>query len=916
MKTYHVISHTHWDREWYQPFEQMRHRLVDMMDNLIEIYQKYPNYIFHLDAQTICLEDYLEIRPYRKAELKKYIRSGNILVGPWYVQNDFFLTSGESTIRNLLVGTSIADEFGACETVGYVPDQFGLISQLPQIFRGFGIDCCVFGRGYREYSPGKDGRYEPQIQPNEFNWTSPDGSTVFASFMNCWYNNAQRFSEDIDRAFKQLQYISSGQDAQSVTPHRLLMNGVDHMEAQENLLPILEKLNSRLNGEDTISQSTLRRFINAAREYINQSGIHMHSVSGELRKGVSGEILQGTLASWTPLKRENARAQAMLEMKIEPLFSMICALAGNPDLYDRDYMTYLWKSLLKNHPHDSICGCSRSRVHEDNMNRFARLQDCTTDVLQRGTKQVLDRIDRRNMNKDNYLLCVFNTMPYQRSEIIPCKLFLPLQDKIESIRIVRPDGKDADFEISRSGLRQKAFFTPINLPGQIPCAELDIHLEANDIPACGYAVYEIVPGKGKNIHSIGGPAAFRVIENEFLKVEATERGSVNITDKSSGMFYPGAIEFIDEINLGDGYHFAPRPQGGHINIGDIAKTTIKPGPGGLLKQAIKVEHVFELPASYNFKKHASSEEMKPCVISTVYSLSRSSRRVDVEVTIENHSEDHRLRVLFHSGVDTDVSTSSTPFDFITRSRKDAHNGIKHNGDQPNCGIVTLEDGTRQFTVLNEGLYEYEHLEDDAIALTLLRCFGRIANENYPEQQESEFVSEAYEFECHASQMHGTHNFRFAVRPGFAQLNTLENEYREFLNPIFSCFDSADDKKFATGRQCVQSTDLQEFFFRDLPENDRRLPTVNSALEVSGNIIVSAFKMAEDGADFILRLFNPSGKSEHACIRLPPRTKSARMVSLDEKKHSTPLDIKRGLIDLDIKRGGIISIKLTLSSGAQ
>ncbi len=104
----HVVSHTHWDREWYQPFEVFRLRLTDLIDHLLDIFRKYPDYVFELDAQTICLEDYLEIRPGRREELAERIRAGNLRVGPWYVQNDFFLTSGEATVRNLLTPRSDA----------------------------------------------------------------------------------------------------------------------------------------------------------------------------------------------------------------------------------------------------------------------------------------------------------------------------------------------------------------------------------------------------------------------------------------------------------------------------------------------------------------------------------------------------------------------------------------------------------------------------------------------------------------------------------------------------------------------------------------------------------------------------------------------------------------------------------------
>lgn len=108
MRHYCVISHTHWDREWYQTQEQMRLRLVDLMDNLLDILDREPEYVFHLDAQTIMLEDYWDVRPEMKEKCCDYIRAGRMLVGPWYVQNDFLLTSGEATVRNLHIGMAQA----------------------------------------------------------------------------------------------------------------------------------------------------------------------------------------------------------------------------------------------------------------------------------------------------------------------------------------------------------------------------------------------------------------------------------------------------------------------------------------------------------------------------------------------------------------------------------------------------------------------------------------------------------------------------------------------------------------------------------------------------------------------------------------------------------------------------------------
>ncbi|MDF2715099.1 MAG: alpha-mannosidase, partial [Paenibacillus sp.] len=102
MKTAHVISHTHWDREWYLPFETHRHLLVKLMDTLLDTLERDPEFrSFHLDGQTIILDDYLAIRPDRKERLSHYIREGRIAIGPWYVLQDEFLTSSEANVRNL-----------------------------------------------------------------------------------------------------------------------------------------------------------------------------------------------------------------------------------------------------------------------------------------------------------------------------------------------------------------------------------------------------------------------------------------------------------------------------------------------------------------------------------------------------------------------------------------------------------------------------------------------------------------------------------------------------------------------------------------------------------------------------------------------------------------------------------------------
>ena len=106
-----VVSHTHWDREWYLPFQLYRIKLVRLIDRLLAILENDPRYAyFMLDGQTVILEDYLEVRPERRAALEGHITSGRVLAGPWYILPDEFLVSGESIIRNLQRGHRLAGD--------------------------------------------------------------------------------------------------------------------------------------------------------------------------------------------------------------------------------------------------------------------------------------------------------------------------------------------------------------------------------------------------------------------------------------------------------------------------------------------------------------------------------------------------------------------------------------------------------------------------------------------------------------------------------------------------------------------------------------------------------------------------------------------------------------------------------------
>ncbi|MBE6631472.1 MAG: hypothetical protein E7623_02090 [Ruminococcaceae bacterium] len=518
-KEYCIISHTHWDREWYQPYDLFRMRLVDLIDNVLNIFSEDERYVFHMDAQTVVLEDYLEIRPERRDELIKYVKNGQLIVGPWYVQNDFFLSSGESTVRNLIIGTEIAKAFGKCGKVGYCPDQFGIIGQLPQILKGFGINNVVFGRGNRKLYE-KDGKTVIGLSPSEFCWEGTDGTRADAVFMNLWYNNAQRFDSDINKAKKLIDHNETLLDRMSKVPFRLLMNGVDHLEAQEDLLPILDKLQEVL-GDDRIYQGRLEDYIKRCFDHIRKNKIDVPVCKGEMREGTDSMILQGTLSSRVYLKQANDLCEDILCYRLEPLYEML-DIGGINKKHPRDYLRYLWKELVRNHAHDSICGCSNDAVHRQMEERFFRIRQTAEELIRRG---LILASSHRNVHEgdEDYILTLANTCSETRDDVVEAEVLFPEVDGVENFRITDGEGRDIAFDIIGKDRFVLNCYSPINLPGGFWCDRYRIAFAPGEMVPYSFKFLKVSPKEGR-ADILDAYADKREIENEIYRISVGEDG--------------------------------------------------------------------------------------------------------------------------------------------------------------------------------------------------------------------------------------------------------------------------------------------------------------------------------------------------------------------------------------------------------
>ena len=874
-KIFCVISHTHWDREWYEPLEKFRLRLVDLMDNLLEVLGDYPEYIFHMDAQTIVLEDYLEIRPYKVDILKKYIKEGRLLVGPWYVQNDFYLTSGEATIRNLMIGSKIAEDMGKCTWVGYTPDQFALISQLPQILRGFNMDNCIFGRGYTFFEK-IDGELRQEPKPSELIWEGADGSKVMAVHMPYWYNNAQRFSEDISKSLKLLEMIEKDFENIALTPYLLLMNGVDHLEAQENLLPILDKVEIGLSDHKQIKQYTMQKYLEDVKDYLENNKINVPKYCGEMRNGQDYAVLQGTLSSRIYLKTLNTKAQNLLECKLEPLYSFI-QMAGAAGKYPSDFMKYLWKLLIQNHPHDSICGCSRDEVHEHMVDRFGRISEAGEALVQRGMEFISAHVSRAELSEDEYLITLFNTTENSRNGVIELELQFPVEEKTENFVIVDNEGKNVPFIAFIKEKKHRNIFSPINLPGSIEVDSYRICFYMEEVKGLGYKALTVkaIPGILKVEKQTATIKKEAILENEFIKVTVHETGQIDLLYKENSKLFCNVLMLEDSEDCGDSYVYGKAEKGYSITSeGVIPEISCLCSNG--FETKYKMVYNMMLPQYFNRKEGIRSDKLIDNRIEILLSLKKAKPMLEVSFNINNTSKDHRLRVLINTGMNVDNTYASTPFDVILRDRRDVLEGVK-NGTQPNSGFVDISDGVYGLAVLNEGVYEYEHLleESGTIAMTLLRVNDKI-----------EVNSLGDTWQVPGNQCIGTTKINIALCPhkGDYLEGKLPLLVREFQNPLLICFQPVDVHKFVGGRPAVQDSEIKEIFYREDKYSKVSFPKEVQFATIKGKgIILSALKKAEKDDGIILRVYNSCNEESDFEMEYFKDISSVRNVNLNEEE---------------------------------
>jgi mannosylglycerate hydrolase len=718
LRTLLIVSHTHWDREWYSPFEEFRWRLVETVDQLLDLMEKNPKYAhFTLDGQTVVLDDYLAIRPGNRERLERLVKADRLHVGPWYVLADEFLVSGESLVRNLLFGHQIAESFGAVMPIGHVPDTFGHIAQLPQVLRGFDMGSSVFWRGLEDH--GKS-------LPTELRWRAPDGSEVLAAQLGIGYGPAARLEKTVDGALAQLLAPMSVLVPRATSSALLLMNGSDHQPPQPHLPELLVALNARIRTGDILGGKTLTQLF---RDYVKQmtghdvleSGAERGALEGvlsqffgpavkamqgsEFRHGtlmdyfdtvrrevditklpiIHGEqhsskhisVLPGVFSTRLYLKQANFASQTLLERWAEPFATIAWWLgAGYPDAWLRR----AWQLLMQNHPHDSICGCGVDAIHNDMLGRFAWVQELGNRVLSKAiahiNEQASSPVPVAIANSCLAALRVFNPHNWNRTDVIRAVVTLPqAADVKNAYTLFDADGNAAPCQTTPAS-RINPVLAPIieqhALPASVdgeppapnPSHQLLLTFVAHEVPALGYQTYYLAAGASKRVSSkpVKVDLKTHVAENDALKLSISPAdGSVTVHHKPSGRRFGRLLSFEDTGDVGDEYNYCPPAKDSRMTTQQAKRPTLRLIEQGPVAVTWEIDTTLAVPASADHAHSCRSAETTQIPVRSLVSLYAGVPRVDVTTALTNTATDHRLRVLFPTKLKTDTAWADTPF---------------------------------------------------------------------------------------------------------------------------------------------------------------------------------------------------------------------------------------------------------------
>ena len=693
-KKVYIISHSHWDREWYMAYEQHHMRLVELMDDLLELFEKDPEFnSFHLDGQTIILDDYLQVRPEKRELVQQAITAGKLRIGPFYILQDDFLISSESNVRNMLIGMEESQKWGTPVMLGYFPDTFGNMGQTPQMMKQAGLEAAAFGRGVKPIG------FDNQVleaenyssQYSEMWWKGPDQTEIFGLLFANWYSNSNEIPSEKEAAKVFWKQKLSDAEQYASTDHLLMMNGVDHQPVQKDISKAI-RLANELYPDYEFVHSNFVDYLEAVQKDLPKD---LGDVEGELTSQETDGwyTLANTASARVYLKQWNTKVQRQLENITEPLATMAHEVTGE---YPHDQLDYAWKTLMQNHPHDSICGCSVDSVHREMITRFEKANEVGKYLADEALRQLGEAIDTSGLPEASYPFVVFNTAGSPKTgeaeisielerkrfaEGIPEALYAELEQRPKKVYHVETvDGKKLSAMISE----EKVAFG-YDLPKdrfRVPymARTITIRLPITEMPAFSWETFVLVEGAAEEQAGTLIEDAGRVLKNDQVQLEIQSNGTLTLTDKVTGVVLDDLLVFEDVGDVGNEYIFKQPENDQAILSKEISNSTIEIVTDTKELAQIRLTQEMVIPVAaderlekeqemvieFRHRKAGRSTETAVLELTTLITLRKNSKKIDFETTVDNQMKDHRLRVLFPTKLHVEQHEADSIFEVVTR----------------------------------------------------------------------------------------------------------------------------------------------------------------------------------------------------------------------------------------------------------
>ncbi|MYW63157.1 alpha-mannosidase [Streptomyces sp. SID8379] len=755
-----VVPHTHWDREWYLPFQQFRLQLIGLLDEVLQRMEDDPRQRFTLDGQAVAVDDYLEVRPEQRERLTALVKQGRLAVGPWQILLDEFLCSGENIVRNLELGLARSRALGEAMEVGYLPDMFGHAAQVPQILRQFGIEHACVWRGV-----------PAAVDSHAFAWQSPDGTAVRTEYLAAGgYGSAAGLFDDPARVAERATAIAA-----KLRPWRpdgspmLAMYGSDHTAPAADLADLLQAHNeAQGEGGMRLRLATLAEYF--ATQPVTTEGLR--TVTGELRSHARANILPGVFSVRAPVKQAMARAERAVERYAEPLSALF---------YEGDAARFLamaWHRLIEVSCHDSVTGCGCDETAQQVAARIAEaeqlglaVRDMTgrglaarvphtghvllnptprprtalveLDVPGTGPVHVTDSEGRTYPAQEltaSPTLLADDTFPYERLPTVLARVHgIELYGQEITAWTVDAEARELRFTVARrSELAFDVAEVKAALAGAGPGGDWRVVIEAEprrtvaalvDTPALGHTAVRPEPG-GAPLPERTVTAGDNTLGNGLLTVSLADDGTFALTGEH-GTTLSGAARIVDGGDLGDTYNYAP-PAQDHV-VDTPSTVTVRRIVDGPLLSAYEIVRAYAWPTAGDFGADGRTEDTEPTTVTTRVELRAGEPFVRLKVAFDNRSDDHRVRL--HVPLPRQASTSYGEGQFAVVERgltaeagfgEEALPTFPASAFVAAGGVAALLDHATEYELVDEGR---------ELALTLLRSTGQISRNRHAHRDE-------------------------------------------------------------------------------------------------------------------------------------------------------------------------------------